>query len=223
MSSSFKEFFDSVDSNTVVATPPGVVEDEDPATLCIGLKQSLPNLSGRDRSFAVSLCEGFIGYGRLSGKQMYWAKILIERAKNSPEPGAFTPPLTGFINLARNVMETKDKATFRIRADGDEYKLWVKKGNTHVAVYDASDGLYLGQIRNADALFYPRRPSEVPPSLVKALIAFSADPEGAAAAYGHETSSCCFCSRELTDERSVKVGYGPVCADHYGLGWGYGS
>lgn len=34
------------------------------------------------------------------------------------------------------------------------------------------------------------------------------------------TGHCCFCSLPLTDERSTAVGYGKVCADHFGLSWG---
>lgn len=41
-----------------------------------------------------------------------------------------------------------------------------------------------------------------------------------AAAFGHVTGACVFCSRELTDERSLTVGYGPVCATNHGLPWG---
>jgi Family of unknown function (DUF6011) len=41
-----------------------------------------------------------------------------------------------------------------------------------------------------------------------------------AAALGHTTSFCCFCSLELTDDRSTDVGYGPVCASKRGLPWG---
>jgi hypothetical protein len=41
-----------------------------------------------------------------------------------------------------------------------------------------------------------------------------------AAAFGHSTGECVFCSRELEDDRSVTVGYGPVCAKRYGLPWG---
>jgi hypothetical protein len=37
---------------------------------------------------------------------------------------------------------------------------------------------------------------------------------------GHLTSHCCFCSLELTDGRSIDVGYGPVCAANQGLPWG---
>jgi len=44
-----------------------------------------------------------------------------------------------------------------------------------------------------------------------------------AARFGHEHSRCVFCSHNLSDEkdgRSVDVGYGPICADKYGLPWG---
>jgi hypothetical protein len=29
-----------------------------------------------------------------------------------------------------------------------------------------------------------------------------------------------FCSKKLTDERSIEVGYGRICAGHNGLPWG---
>lgn len=44
-----------------------------------------------------------------------------------------------------------------------------------------------------------------------------------AAAWGHEHSRCVFCSTKLADDgqgRSVEVGYGPTCAEKYGLPWG---
>ena len=41
-----------------------------------------------------------------------------------------------------------------------------------------------------------------------------------AAQFGHETNNCIFCSRELTDERSISTGYGAVCASKNGLEWG---
>jgi hypothetical protein len=41
-----------------------------------------------------------------------------------------------------------------------------------------------------------------------------------AAAFGHATGHCVYCARELTDDRSVEVGYGPVCASKHNLPWG---
>ena len=46
------------------------------------------------------------------------------------------------------------------------------------------------------------------------------DPLAYAHAHGLKTGRCCFCSRKLTDPRSVTSGYGPVCAKRYALPWG---
>jgi hypothetical protein len=56
--------------------------------------------------------------------------------------------------------------------------------------------------------------------VLELLRKFAADPQGVAAEYGRRTGSCCFCRQGLTDERSLLVGYGPVCAKNYGLPWG---
>lgn len=41
-----------------------------------------------------------------------------------------------------------------------------------------------------------------------------------AAKFGQLYGICMFCWSELTDERSIGVGYGPICADNRGLPWG---
>lgn len=69
-----------------------------------------------------------------------------------------------------------------------------------------------------DGTFHPARIA--PADLGDKLRAFAADPAGVAAAHGHLHGACCFCNRTLTDERSTSVGYGPDCADHFGLPWG---
>ncbi len=55
------------------------------------------------------------------------------------------------------------------------------------------------------------------PTVERSGVRLSAE---AAAAIGHLTHHCCFCSLELTDGRSIDVGYGPVCASNNGLPWG---
>ena len=51
--------------------------------------------------------------------------------------------------------------------------------------------------------------------------AFAADPIGFAQANGKESGSCRFCNLTLTTVESVSVGYGPICAGHWGLPWGH--
>jgi hypothetical protein len=69
-----------------------------------------------------------------------------------------------------------------------------------------------------DGSFAPSRAA--PADLADKLRAFAADPAGVAAAFGHLHGACCFCMRALSDDRSTAVGYGPICADHFGLPWG---
>lgn len=59
-----------------------------------------------------------------------------------------------------------------------------------------------------------------PMGVADIIKAFAKDPEGVATAYGKLTGNCCFCGRNLEDERSTSVGYGPVCATRFGLAWG---
>lgn len=52
------------------------------------------------------------------------------------------------------------------------------------------------------------------------LTTFDVDPGQMAQAHGLTHGWCCFCSLPLSADASVTVGYGPVCADKYGLPWG---
>ena len=52
------------------------------------------------------------------------------------------------------------------------------------------------------------------------LTALAAHPDRVAGQHGVATGSCCFCSRPLSTKESRSVGYGPDCADRYGLPWG---
>jgi hypothetical protein len=41
-----------------------------------------------------------------------------------------------------------------------------------------------------------------------------------AARFGHDFRQCVYCSRPLTDDRSMRAGYGETCAHTHGLPWG---
>jgi hypothetical protein len=60
---------------------------------------------------------------------------------------------------------------------------------------------------------------EVAPEVALAVAAIAADPVTAIVRYGHLTGKCSFCCRPLTDGGSIEHGYGPICADKYGLPW----
>lgn len=53
--------------------------------------------------------------------------------------------------------------------------------------------------------------------LQKHLLRVAQDPVTAAKEYAALMGLCSFCHKPLTEEGSVEVGYGPVCAKHWGL------
>lgn len=56
--------------------------------------------------------------------------------------------------------------------------------------------------------------------LTELLGSLAEEPALVAAYYGKLTGRCIFCDSELTDPRSTEMGYGPVCAQNWGLPWG---
>ena len=58
-----------------------------------------------------------------------------------------------------------------------------------------------------------------PEDVLQSVLEFDADPAKAAKLSAAHTSSCCFCGRFLENDGSIEAGYGPVCAEKFGLPW----
>lgn len=82
------------------------------------------------------------------------------------------------------------------------------------------DGPSYGKIDQTGALTIYRDGESIKSDLVALLTEFANDPAAVAARCGKLLTRCSFCRRKLTDDRSTTVGYGPDCADHFGLPWG---
>jgi len=106
---------------------------------------------------------------------------------------------------------------FRVNIAGERAR---EPGSLTITSVDAGYGgrrTWLGRVTLAGT-FEPGRGA--PADLGARLRAFAADPAGVAAEFGRLHGKCCFCRRALTDERSTAVGYGPDCAENFGLAWG---
>lgn len=90
-------------------------------------------------------------------------------------------------------------------------------GFVYVKKDSGFDASYYGKISPEGKFF---KVGTCPESVEPLLQSFANDPEGIASKYGRLTGCCSFCGRKLTDNRSTEVGYGPVCADKFGLDWG---
>ncbi len=70
-----------------------------------------------------------------------------------------------------------------------------------------TEGEYLGKLVGCN---YSGRPAP-------ALAQIAADPRGEAIKYGRLTSRCSCCGKLLTNDDSIKLGIGPICAAKWGL------
>lgn len=186
-------------------------------------------LSGRDADFAQSLCEQ--SYRReLSDKQKphfwrLWAKALgVAPATPAPVP----VNATGIEALLRSAGSRLKYPAVKLRTEAGTYlrvSIAGNRSNNPGAINIVGEGTYpdrpfYGWIKDGAYVPHHNVQDFAATAIGAALQAFAADPAGIASAYGKRTGACCFCSRRLDDARSVEVGYGPTCADHYGLPWG---
>lgn len=107
-------------------------------------------------------------------------------------------------------------AGLRLNRSGDRSK---SPGIVHVTNgrgWDDPSREWYGSIKR-DGSFLPTR--SCPDDVRDFLVEFNADPVAVAASHGKNSGNCCFCVKELTQERSRSVGYGPVCAKSYQLPW----
>jgi len=204
------------------------------ADLAAILAANVEKLADRDRSFASSLVAGVTRYGRASEKQRPYLVKLAERATGAATP-APERKKTAVGDLSA-ITALFDKARAHLKApaivigfDGDEYRLSVASerarvpGSLNVAesrrAAEGDEPVWFGRIlASGDFEASPR--ADTPAGLIDGLRRFAADPAGVAAEHGRLTGRCCFCNKGLKDERSTQVGYGPQCAERYGLAWG---
>lgn len=195
------------------------------------LGENIAKLSAKDQIFASSLLTSLSSKGALSAKQWHWVGVLAERATKPAQPAETVQVgdvagIVALIGAAQKsglkrpaVLLSVGNATARISVAGPASK-YVGQIMVTSGARDAQTGMrtWFGRITQAGA-FLPSMKLEAAQKaeLIVALTALSADPEGVAAEFGKKTGACCFCASPLTDGTSVALGYGPICAQRWGL------
>jgi hypothetical protein len=186
----------------------------------------LPNLS----DFARDLLQR--GRERkLSDMQIAWIHKLATDGTARARGEARQPVLAANLNL-RPVVAMMEKAAAaakgfpRIELTCDGHKLVLalagskSKSPGTVNITDGRPygvGKWFGRIDVAGAV---QKGRDWHPGVEAKLRQLAADPAKVANQHGVATGRCCFCSRDLSTAESRSVGYGPICADHFGLPWG---
>jgi hypothetical protein len=181
-------------------------------------------LPERDRAIAESL----LGQAarELSPKQSALVVSLIDRA-HAP-PAQTTDGLDSIVAMLTGASAHLKWPVIRFEAGGVCYRLGRsgpasrEPGSVNVTTDEKAfdQRTYFGRI-NLLGVFEPRHgQAECATAIGAALRAFAAAPAEQSRTYGQRFGRCCYCGLELTDGRSITAGYGPICADHYGLPWG---
>lgn len=193
------------------------------------LKQLESMLAGgtvpaRDLNFVTSL----VGQSKtrgLSPGQWHW---VVQLATQFTAPPRAQTQITGFARVYEMFKRARLNLKFpkvRLNVNDEDLKLYVsgeRSSMPGVVNVTSGDGeMWYGRIFEDGSWEHSGRadPAKLP-AVEEGLRQFAADPEGVAAAHGRLTGNCCFCSSPLKDERSITVGYGPVCAKRFSLRWG---
>jgi Family of unknown function (DUF6011) len=179
--------------------------------------------------FARNLINGYRRFGNLTPKQLPWVDNLLARAEGKENPTAALENFSGVYSLfQRAKVHLKYPKITLLFPDGGALKLYLsgprsKMPDTVNLVEPTAVGperAWYGRVL-ADGRFTASAPARpILDKITAVLNRLAREPEKVAAEYGKLTGNCCFCSLPLSDSRSLAVGYGPVCAEHYGLAWG---
>lgn len=191
-------------------------------------KMSETLLPAKDLNFASDLCRSARKYKlNVSPKQEYWLRELAKRTvpqeeRKTVDIGSLDGISALFdkaaAHLKRPIIVINDgEQDLRLSVAGSTAKV---PGSIDVSTNRSfANRVWFGRILS-NGKFEASPRVETPDSVVSVLRRFSSDPAGVAAEHGRATGGCCFCSRALNDARSVEVGYGPICAERWGLPWG---
>ena len=174
------------------------------------------------KDFPESLIRSYHTNGGLSPAQRFWLHKLAKPSKAESVGSAESLNLHGIVSLFEKASTKLKRPSVKIKVGAKEVKIYIAgdrskyKGDLMVVSPNYGEAYY-GRI-SKDGKFFSG--STKCGDVRNALIEFNKDPEGFASMHGKSTGNCCFCTKHLTDHRSVDVGYGPVCAGNYGLKWG---
>jgi len=171
--------------------------------------------------FAVSLRQALEGWGKLSAKQI----AALEKMKARDEAPTEDLFLLPILTLMQKAKQHLQYPKIRLRdASGAKVVLSMAGDRSrNPGTINITDGgpfgenIWYGSITLDGQFKGSRMASDEVKSLLKAL---AKDPSAVTAIQGRQIGSCCYCGKELTDARSLEAGYGPTCADHFGLDWG---
>lgn len=160
----------------------------------------------------------------LSPKQWVWVHKLATELLRPCGSVALEPQNGGLVGGLQPVLDMLQSAAHHLK-----YPRVVYRG-VRISLAKAPDTMNVTSDERsfAQRVFYGRvspggsfhATRGCPAEVIEVLSDLAVDPVAKTAAEGRRTGACCFCARELSTNESLAAGYGPVCAEKYGLPWG---
>ena len=177
--------------------------------------KTIPGRFSNYSSFCDSLLEGVAKFGDLTENQIASVERSIAKSKKwEKEKGK--PKTNLDLSVVRErLLKGKENLKKPVIRAGDTFKFSFapEEGKNRGFIYVKHHDDYIGKIaENGD--YFPYKASK---QQIDYLEKFAKDPVAELKLYGDTTGKCGFCSRRLTVKESVKRGYGPTCADNFGL------
>jgi len=190
----------------------------------IALQTALANglIEKRNVSFVTNIANA----SRATVKQLFWVDKMVQEILDKQEKSvtANSPALivakifTLFDNARKHLKFPKIALRF---ADGAPIRLATSRNWTDT-IFVSAGGYgtenFARVMRDGSVKMFLKGAQAA--ELQTILSDFANDPEKVAQEYGKLTHNCCYCLKALDTAESLAVGYGPICAKHYGLSWG---
>ena len=185
----------------------------------------------QDVRFATDISKAILagGYQDTEGRRT-WVTKMYTKAKFYPvsRPTLASPAPVAPVADLSGITAFLGRANGKLRQPGITVTLKGMTYNTRIKM--AKPGRWLAgqyKVTSEDGrAFYGRITDKgeffpankyTPVEIIEGLKDLNTDPERKVIEQGIRTGRCCFCNTPLEDERSTAVGFGPVCARHYGL------
>jgi hypothetical protein len=157
-----------------------------------------------------------------SEKQMFFIKKFIDEIQNPPKSDKIAAK--SIFDMFDTAMKHLKYPKFSLKTEaGNDIRFSMNKKTPDV-IYMNRSGFgsdFYGKIfRGEGKVDLAAAGRIIHDDLMKFLEEFCQKPIAYVAEFGKTTRNCCFCSKTLDTPESLAAGYGPICANHYGLPWG---
>ena len=150
---------------------------------------------------------------RLSPTQELWLYWFACKMDQKEDANISLQPIFKMLDAAK--ASGLKYPAIRVKVEDIELKLTLAGSRSRhpgsINVVRTSDRKWLGRVLRSGKCFLQQA------VVLKWLERLAAKPVDTCRLYGRRTNHCCFCGKELSNHVSVELGYGPICAGHYGL------